>query len=84
MSAQRERQLEERPNLNLTLHRCAEWFGGRPEQYVPLAHAMVSLLHGHVMLKISGYQPWTREEELQAAVGKGLDILVANQAQFRE
>ena len=84
MSAPRARQLEERPNLNLALYRCAEWFGGRPEQHLPLVHAMVSLLHGHVMLKISGYEPWTTAEELQAAVDKAADILVANQAKFRK
>jgi AcrR family transcriptional regulator len=84
LSAPMSRRVEERPNLNLVLHRCAEWFGGRAEQYVPLAHALVSLVHGHVMLKISGYEPWTAEEELQAALDKAVDILVANQAKFRK
>lgn len=83
MSAQTARRVEGRPNLNLALHRCAEWFGGRPEQYLPLVHAMVSLIHGHVMLKISGYGAWTTEEESQAALDRGLDILAANEDKFR-
>jgi AcrR family transcriptional regulator len=84
MSAQPGRRRVDRPNLNLALHRCAQWFGGRPEQYVPLVHAMVSLLHGHVMLKISGYEPWTTVDDLQQAVDKASDILVANQAKFQK
>ena len=69
--------------FKLAIHRCAEWFGGRPEQYRPLVHAMVSLIHGHAMLKISGYEPWTTVEESQAALDKALDILAANQDKFR-
>jgi hypothetical protein len=44
---------------------------------------MVSLIHGHAMLKICGYAPWTTNEESQAA-DKALDILTANQGQFRK
>lgn len=84
MSGPMVRRIESRPNLNLALHRCAEWFGGRPDDYFTLVHAMVSLIHGHAMLKISGYEPWATAKESQAALHKALDILVANQAKFRE
>jgi AcrR family transcriptional regulator len=84
MSAPISRRIDARPNLKLALHRCAEWFGGRPEDHVPLAHAIVSLIHGHAMLKISGYEPWTTQEQLQGAVDKAVDILVTNQEKFRK
>lgn len=83
MSAPTARRIEGRPNLKLALHRCAQWFGGRPEQYLPLVHAIVSLIHGHAMLKISGYEPWATAQDSQAALDKALDILAANQGQFR-
>lgn len=83
MSGPTTRRIEGRPNLNLALHRCAEWFGGRPNEYLPLVHAMISLIHGHAMLNISDYEPWTTAEESQAALHQALDILVANQAKFR-
>lgn len=84
MASPTARGIEGRPNLNLALHRCAQWFGGRPEQYLPLVHAIVSLIHGHAMLKISGYEPWATAAESQAALDKALDILVANQGQFQK
>jgi len=84
MSAPTARRIQGRPNLNLAIQRCAEWFGGRPEQYLPLVHAMVSLIHGHAMLEISGYEPWTTVEESQAALDQALNILAANQDKFRK
>jgi AcrR family transcriptional regulator len=83
MSSATTRRIEGRPNLNLALHRCAEWFGGRPEDHVPLVHAIVSLMHGHAMLKISGYEPWADPEQLEAAVERALDTLSASEQKFR-
>lgn len=73
-----------RPNLNLALRRCAEWFGGEPEQYAPLAHALVSLVHGHAMLKISGREPWGDPRTIHHALLRSVKILVVNHRELCE
>ena len=72
------RMTKARPNLNLALRRCAEWFGGQPEQYAPLAHVLVSLVHGHAMLEISGREPWGHPKQIEEALMRSVKTLVAN------
>ena len=72
------RVTKERPAVDLATLKAAQWLGGTPEQNRKLVVAVWSLMHGLIMLKISGTM---REEEFPAAIAafhQSVDILVEN------
>ena len=76
------RVTRERPNLDLAIVRVCSWLGGTADDNRELAMALWSLMHGLIMLRISGTM---REEEYPAALAafrKAVDILVENRAQL--
>ena len=71
-----------RPALELATVKAASWLGGSPEDNRKLALCVWSLMHGLIMLRISGTM---REEEFPTAVDsfhKAVKILVENRARL--
>lgn len=54
MSGLLARMTDERPNLELIAGLCAQWFGGRADEYHAFVLAIFALAHGTAMLSISG------------------------------
>lgn len=76
------RVTKERPNVDRAILRVSSWLGGTPDDNRELAMALWSLMHGLIMLKISGTM---REEEYPVALAafhKAVGILVENRAQL--
>ena len=70
------RVTKSRPALELATAKTAAWLGGTSEEHRKLTLCVWSMMHGLIMLKISGTM---REEEFPAAVAafhKAVDILV--------
>lgn len=75
-----------RPNVDFVMQCASRWLGSNAEDHFPLVYALASLLHGHVMLKISesvpprpGYE--LDEHELLKTV---VDLLIVNEAKLRK
>lgn len=76
------RVTKERPNVDRAILRISSWLGGTPDDNLALAMALWSLMHGLIMLKISGTM---REEEYPAALAafhKAVGVLVENRAKL--
>lgn len=76
------RVTKSRPALELATVRAASWLGGTPEGNQKLSMCVWALMHGLIMLKISGTM---REEEFPAAVAsfhEAVEILVENRARL--
>jgi len=84
MSGLLVRMTEERPNIDLLAHRCAEWFGGTARDHQELVLAMVSLAHGTAMLKLSGLFPKADAKRLQAVFQRSVNTLANNRKNLRE
>jgi AcrR family transcriptional regulator len=68
------------PNVEFLKRRCAEWFGGSPEDYLGLLMAVWSLVHGAAMLYITKTAPRDAERKLSSVLASALRILVQNRA----
>ena len=76
------RVTKRRPNVDRAILRISAWLGGTPDENRGLAMALWSLMHGLIMLRISGTM---REEEFPVAMDsfhKAVEILVENRAKL--
>ncbi len=69
-----------RPNLDLIKRRCAEWWGGSPDDYTNLMLAGWALSHGTAMLLISQAVPPLYEARLRKVLAETIDLLSRNAA----
>lgn len=73
-----------RPNVDFVLQCASRWLGGDVEDHFPLVYALASLLHGHVMLKISESVPQRPGYEMDEVLKTVVDLLIANEAKLRK
>jgi len=57
MSGLLAKMTKSRPNFEFVIAKSAEWLGGSPEEHRALVAALWSLMHGTIMLTISGTLP---------------------------
>jgi AcrR family transcriptional regulator len=69
-----------RPNFELVVQKSAEWFGGSPKDQRSLVLALWSLIHGTIMLMISGTLPEAEVTSALAAFRRSVTVLVENRA----
>jgi AcrR family transcriptional regulator len=82
MSGLLERMTDERPNVDLVAHRCAEWFGGKARDHQELVLAMVALAHGTAMLELSGFFP-KAAKRMHAVFLRAVNTLAQNRENLR-
>jgi AcrR family transcriptional regulator len=84
MSGLLGRMTEERPNIDLLAHRCAEWFGGAARDHQELVLAIVAHAHGTAMLKLSGLFPNSDAKRMQAVFQWSVNTLASNRKSLRK
>jgi AcrR family transcriptional regulator len=67
--------VEPRPTSELMKQRLADMFGGEPSEYARLTMALWAMLHGMVMLAISGRADKVLQEEMREAFMEAFDTL---------
>jgi AcrR family transcriptional regulator len=84
MSGLLGRMTEERPNIDLLAHRCAEWMGGSARDHEELVLAIVAHAHGTAMLRLSGLFPKADAKRLQAVFQWSVSTLASNRKSLRK
>jgi len=82
MSGLLAKMTQSRPNFEFVVNRSAEWLGGIPEDHRGLALALWSLIHGTIMLTISGTLPGADVAGALSVFRKSVTVLVENRAQI--
>jgi AcrR family transcriptional regulator len=82
MSGLLAKMTKSRPNVEFVVSKSGEWFGGTPEDHRSLVLALWSLIHGTIMLIISGTLPDADVASALAAFRKSLTLLVENRARI--
>lgn len=82
MSGLLAKMTKSRPNFEFVVSKSAEWFGGTPEDHRGLVLALWSLIHGTIMLTISGTLPGADVTSALAAFRKSVTVLVENRARI--
>jgi AcrR family transcriptional regulator len=67
-----------RPNLEFVVAKSAKWLGGSPEDHRVLVLAVWSLMHGTIMLTISGTLPEHDVSKVHATFKSTVRVLVEN------
>jgi AcrR family transcriptional regulator len=73
---------EPQPNFDFMKQRCAEWFGGSPDDYGRLVLAMWAAVHGTAMLLISRSAPKGTQSEMPSVLTTIVKVLVQNQSKI--
>jgi AcrR family transcriptional regulator len=82
MSGLLAKMTKSRPNFEFVVRKSAEWLGGSPEDHRGLVLALWSLIHGTIMLAISGTLPEAEVARALASFRKCVTVLVENRAQI--
>jgi AcrR family transcriptional regulator len=83
MSGLLARISEARPSLNYVVDQTSQWLGGTAGDHRALVYALAALADGTSMFTITGFLPPEDLPILHAAFGKAIEVLVANEAKFR-
>ena len=73
---------ETQPNFEFARERCAEWFGGTPQDQTRLLVALWSVVHGTALLLISKTVPREAEADLREVLPITLELLVRNREMY--
>jgi AcrR family transcriptional regulator len=84
MSGLLARMTDDRPNLNLLAHRCAEWFGGVAREQYDLVLAIAALAHGTAMLTISGVVRKEHSRRAHDVCLRSLEVLAKHREALTE
>ena len=82
MSGLLAKMTRSRPNVEFVASKSAEWFGGTPEEHRGLVLALWSLIHGTIMLVISGTLPEAEVTSALTAFRKSVTVLVENRGRI--
>jgi len=82
MSGLLAKMTKSRPNVEFVVRKSAEWFGGKPEDHRKLVLALWSLIHGTIMLTISGTLPDGDVASAKAVFRRSVTVLVENRARI--
>jgi AcrR family transcriptional regulator len=82
MSGLLAKMTKSRPTFELVVSKSTDWLGGSPEDHRALVLALWSLIHGTIMLIISGTLPEAEVVKAIAAFRKSVTVLVENRAQL--
>ena len=82
MSGLLAKMTKSRPNFEFVLRKSAEWLGGSLDDHRGLVLTLWSLIHGTIMLTISGTLPEAEGVRAIAAFRKSVTVLVENRAQI--
>ena len=82
MSGLLAKMTRSRPNFEFVVSKSAEWLGGSPEDHRSMVLAFWSLIHGTIMLTVSGTLPDADVASALAAFRKSVTVLVENRAQI--
>jgi AcrR family transcriptional regulator len=82
MSGLLAKMTKSRPTFELVVSKSTDWLGGSPEDHRALVLALWSIIHGTIMLTISGTLPEAEVVKAISAFRKSVTVLVANRAQL--
>ena len=83
MSGLLAKMTKSRPNLEFVVGKSAKWLGGSLEEHRVLVLTLWSLIHGTIMLTISGTLPKHDVSKAQAAFKRTVTVLVENREKLR-
>ena len=73
---------ESQPVFDFVRRRCAEWFGGSPEDHTQFVVAIWAAVHGTALMLITKTVPPEAESDLRSSLPISIEALVRNRAMF--